>query len=247
MGGGIRYISFLLFFFAFVKSKGQENVTTFGIQIKPMLNSAFFGTVGTTAENGSLVVVNTPRLGWNFGGVVRRGLTKNWSFETGINVVQRNYTLDFKHPLLEEDQRLDFRFIGYEIPLQGLIYVRLGERFFMNASGGLSFDLYPTDVESQIDQRRDTLRFDFYQRTYKNSWLQVAVIANYGFEYRTKEDGYFYFGASFHAPFSDIAVTAARFDVNTFPTRLEYQISGTYLTLDFKYFFHEDPDRKRRK
>jgi len=71
------------------------------------------------------------------------------------------------------------------------------------------------------------------------------LLANYGFEYRTKEDGYFYFGASFHRPFADIAQTAVQFDINTNPTRINYALSGSYLTLDFRYFFHEDPDRKR--
>jgi hypothetical protein len=179
------------------------------------------------------------------GMVIRRGLNKNWSFETGINLVQRNYTLTFDHPILEEKQELDFRFIGYEIPLQGMIYVRLGDHLYMNASGGVSIDLYPTDVQSQVSSRRDTLRFDFFQRTFKNSWVQVALLANYGFEYRTKEDGYFYFGASFHRPFADIAQTAVQFDINTNPTRINYALSGSYLTLDFRYFFHEDPDRKR--
>lgn len=223
----------------------QENVTTLGIQIKPIITSKFFGTGEITTSSEDLSVTNKPNLGVTMGMVIRRGLNKNWSFETGINLVQRNYTLTFDHPILEDKQELDFRFIGYEIPLQGMIYVRLGDKLYMNASGGVSIDLYPTDVQSQVSSRRDTLRFDFFQRTFKNSWVQVALLANYGFEYRTKEDGYFYFGASFHRPFADIAQTAVQFDINTNPTRINYALSGSYLTLDFRYFFHEDPDRKR--
>lgn len=242
-----RIIVFISVYLITSCALAQENVTTFGIQIKPMINSKFFGTGASSVQEGDLVVSNNPQLGWNLGAVVRRGITKNWSFETGINIVSRNYQMRVQYPELPEDEVMTFRFVGYEIPLQGMIYVRLGDNLFMNASGGVSIDLYPSDIESFGDQRKDTLRFDFYQRTYKSSWVQVAVLANYGFEWRTKEDGYFYLGASFHRPFSNIATTAFRMERNTYPTRLQYTLSGSYLTLDFRYFFHEDPDRKRAR
>ncbi len=242
-----KIIGIFLFLLVFKLGSAQEHVTTLGVQFKPMISSKFFGTTAETVQNGDLSLDFNPRFGINFGMIIRKGLTKNWSLETGINLVQRNYSIQFNHPILDKPETLNFRFIGYEIPLQGMIYVRLGQKLFMNASGGFSVDMYPTDVESQSDSRRDTLRFDFYQTTYKNRWVQFSVLANYGFEYRSKESGYFYLGATFHRPFSDIALTAARFELNTYPTRVEFPISGSYLTVDFRYFFPEDPERKKAK
>lgn len=237
-------VCFLIFTFSL---RSQENVTTLGVQFKPMVPSKFFGTGAASGQNEQLTVINDPEFGMNLGMVVRRGLTRNWSFETGITFVQRNYKLTFFHPQLTEEVEINYRFIGYEIPIQGMIYVRLGDKLYMNASGGMSLDLYPTDVEGFADTRRDTLRFDFYQQTFRHSWLQAALLANYGFEYRTKDKGYFYFGASFHRPFSEIATTLARMELNTYPTRVIYQLNGSYLTFDFRYFFHEDPERKKVK
>ena len=242
-----RLKAILFFFFIIGSLCAQENVTTIGIQFKPTVPSRFFGTGAESAENNQLTVINDPEFGMNLGMVVRRGITKNWSFETGITFIQRNYKLSFFHPDLFEDVSINYRFIGYEIPLQGMVYVRLGENLYMNASGGMSLDIYPTDIEGFADTRRDTLRFDFYQQTFRRNWLQVALLVNYGFEYRTKDKGYFYFGASFHRPFSEIATTQARMELNTFPTRVSYQINGSYLTFDFRYFFHEDPERKKIK
>ena len=225
----------------------QERVTTLGIQFKPMIPSKFFGTSAEIATNGEFTAEFTPRIGHNVGMIVRHGFTKMWSFETGISLVQRNYSLDYTVPGLAKVEQLTFRFIGYEIPVQGLIYVRLGKQLWMNASGGLSLDMYPSDITSRSSVRQDTLVYDFYQDTFRRKWIQLAVLANYGFEWRTKESGFFYLGASFHRPFQEVAYTKASLEVNTNPSSLVYPLSGSYLTVDLRYFFHEDPEKKQKK
>ncbi len=225
----------------------QLNVTTFGLQVKPMVPSKFFGTGPEFATSENLSISFTPKFGLNLGMVIRRGLTKNWSFETGINMVQRNYELEFQHPFLKSNQLLKFRYIGYEIPLQALIYVRLTDKLWMNASGGVSLDIYPSDVRSNNSLFQDTTAVDFQQLTIKNNWIQLSLLVNYGFEWRTKEDGYFYFGASFHRPFSDIGYTVASLSINNNQTAsLVYALKGSYLTADFRYFFHEKPEKRKK-
>ncbi len=225
---------------------GQKNVTTFGFQFKPMIPSRFFGTGTESATAEDLTVDFKPLAGYNIGMVIRFGLNKSWSMETGINLVQRNYQLNFNHPQLLAPGKLNFRFIGYEIPLQGMIYVKLGERLYMNASGGFSLDVFPSNVESTSLLEVDTIDYVFYQKTFKRRWAQSAVVANYGFEWRTKEKGYYYVGASFHRPFFDIGYSKADFSNDGRHTQLVNGISGTYLTLDLRYFFHEDPEKKKK-
>jgi hypothetical protein len=61
-------------------------------------------------------VTLTPRFGVNFGCIVRKGLTPTWSFETGINLVQRSYEdIQFEHERLPKGQTLNYGFIGYEL------------------------------------------------------------------------------------------------------------------------------------
>ncbi len=228
-----------------LQNAAQINVTTLGIQLKPTVPTKFFGTGPALSTNDDLSVLFTPQFGMNFGMVIRRGLTKNWSIETGINLVQRNYKLDFMHPQLLQSQQVRFRLIGYEIPMQALVYVRLGEHLWMNASGGFAIDMYPSNVESYGSLRQDTTIYDFYQKTFRNGWLQFSLLANYGFEYRTKDKGYFYLGASFHRPFKDIGITEAVMEIDSYSSSLLYSLNGTYLTADLRYFFHEKPEKKK--
>lgn len=223
----------------------QDNITHFGIQFKPMVPSKFFGSGSETSEVDVLGVEFTPRMGFNFGMFIRRSITSKISLESGICLVNRNYFVDFFHPEITEKKRIDFRFVGYEIPIQGLVFVRLGEKLWMNGSGGFSIDMYPSNVESQTFERQDSIVYDFQQKTWRNGWLQFSVLANYGFEYRTKESGSFYLGASYHRPFNSIAITRATFKKENYATVIDYELSGSYLTLDLRYMFAEDSDKRR--
>ena len=225
----------------------QQNTTVFGIHLKPMVPNKFFGAGPQVNTEEGLQATFAPKFGLNFGMVVRKGFGKMWSFETGINIVQRNYDVDFSHPALLHDKSMSFRYICYEIPLQAMVFVKLGEHLYMNASGGVSLDMYPSNVESSTSDRNDTIVFDFYQKTYRNGWLQFALLANYGFEWRTKDKGYFYIGASYHRPFREIGFTRVTFVQDTDPTRLEFYLKGNYLTADLRYFFHEKAERKKPK
>lgn len=226
---------------------GQINVTTLGVQLKPMVPSKFFGSGNEDVIEEDLSISTQPKLGWNFGMVVRRGLTNMWSLETGICLVQRNFTMAFDYPGLNKKQELSFRYICYEIPLQGIIFVKLSDQLYMNASAGVSIDIYPSNVESSTSVKVDSINYDFYQKTWRTKWIQVALLANYGFEWRTKESGYFYFGASYHRPFSQIGLTRVVLERNTEPTRVSVILRGNYLTADLRYFFNEKPERKKPK
>ncbi|MDZ4752821.1 MAG: hypothetical protein SGI87_14485 [Flavobacteriales bacterium] len=225
----------------------QQGIAIFGIQMKPMIPSKYFGISDELVAGDGLEVNFSPRFGHNFGMVIRYGISNMISFESGINIVQRNYRITINQADLPGPQNLNFRFVGYEIPIQGLVFVQIGKQMWMNASGGVSLDLYPTNVESFGEARKDTIIFDLYQKTWRNGRFQVALLANYGFEYRSKKSGYFYFGLSYHRPFSKIGLTTIEVREKANFYNLEHPLSGNYLTLDFRYFFHEEPEKKRRK
>ena len=242
----IRYAIIVAFVVVSASSVSQKDVTTFGVQVKPIVPSKFFNSGAQTISKEYLTVDMTPKLGWNFGMLMRMGFTDMFSLETGINVVRRNYNLNAYDVEFDTNLELDYTFSGYEVPVQILVYVKLGDHLWMNASGGVSFDTYPSNAFSTNDAVVDTLVLDIEQRTFRRSWVQMAVLANYGFEYRTKDRGYWYLGASYHRPFSDMATTEVTYMRNTVPEVVLADLSGSYLTVDLRYFFHEDPDRKRK-
>lgn len=241
--GILATLAFLLI--GLPESYAQENVITVGLQVRPMIPFRFIGTAPEMQESEGFESTLYPKFGMNMGMVIRKGLSPMWSIETGINFVQRNYSMDISHPQMRENIEMNYRFISYEIPVQGLVYVKLGDQLFMNASGGLSFDFYPSNVESFANTRRDTLSFDFHQKTVRNGWLQFGLIANYGFEWRTKSKGYYYLGVSYKRPFRIIGASFLTAELNRDPAEMEHFIKGEYLTLDLRYFFNEKPKRNR--
>ena len=240
----VRYIFTFLFLFGLAHlSKGQERVTTVGLQLRPIIPSILFNTGPEQIFQGNQEYEFRYRPSYTFGMTIRRGITNTFSFETGINYVRRNFSYSVTDgdslvsagtPFSLED---DFSIIGYEIPMLGLVYIRLGEQVYMNAAFGFSLDMYPSNVGSgdfetlsQVSRRR--------------SWLQSSLLANVGWEYRTKESGYFYVGASFHRPFQSIYRSNIRYQTELTTEQIGTDISGNYLTVDFRYFFHEDPVKK---
>jgi hypothetical protein len=215
----------------------QQGVTTLGIQTKPVIPLGFFNPVVST-EREHLTGRVSLTGGYAFGMSIRVGVTNTISFETGISQIQRNYRYALRNDTSGYADSAGFRYVGYEIPITALVYIRLGERMWMNAALGFSLDAYPSDVQKDVEEGRIFV--------FRSNWAQFSTLANLGVEYRTERSGYFYLGASFHRPFGAIAVADLTYYGPTFlPYMMRTELDGGYLTLDLRYYFHEDPDRTR--
>jgi hypothetical protein len=239
--------SLLILFFSSITAIAQKGVTTLGIQLKPMVPSQFFGTgpIRQFSEHTDALLEN--QLGWNSGVVIRRGLNNMWSLETGIAMVQRNYKVSFESLRFGFSESMSYRLVGYEIPIQALIYVQLGKQWFMNGSGGMALNFYPSNLEKFGNTVVDTSFIDYHVKTYRNNWMMPSVLANLGFEYRTPKSGFFYIGASYHRPLSEIALSNLRIENNGSGNDTPFFLNGTYLTLDLRYFLPESSADKSKK
>jgi hypothetical protein len=238
-------IAFVFFLITIVSSVfAQKDVTTFGIQIKPIIPMSIIGFDEELIKENGVDFNLASKVGYSFGMVARRGFTKMFSLEGGINVTKRNYDLNIKDGNFEGTS--DFSFLSYDIPILALLYIQLGENAFLNTAFGASIDFYPSDLETSDSY--------FRHSTYRKEWFLPNLLANVGFEYRTYKSGYFYLGASFHRPFTNIAETTVgyyRSGNSNSPLNYDafsnFNLDGSYLTLDFRYFFHEDPERKTKR
>ena len=223
-----------------VGARAQMGVTTLGLQVKPVIALDLFDPVSTaTTEHVSTSV--ELKGGFAFGMSVRVGLTNSVSFETGLGQIQRNYDFRIANDTSLYDETGLVRYTGYEIPMTGLVYIRLGERTWMNTALGASLDFYPSDVEAVIDQG------DVY--IFRRNWAQAGVLGNVGVEYRTRKSGTFYLGATYHRPFNDMALADLTWKYFGPPAArtatVRTTLSGSYLTVDLRYYFHEDPDKAK--
>ena len=219
----------------------QSNITTVGIQLKPIISADFLNTGPQNEKIGDIDFTIEPTNGFAFGMVIRKGFNDQFSLETGINYSRRNYDLRITEDSTGFEGNSDFSYVIYEVPLLALIYVRLGENTYLNNAFGINLNFLPSDWETA----------DYYFEHYsaRSYWVVPALQANVGFEYRTYESGFLYLGFSYHQPFSNITTAGVLYkdNINEPPKETAFfDIQGNYLTIDLRYFFHEPAKRQRR-
>ena len=228
---------FILYFFVSI-AHAQEKQALFGLQYKPIVPVAYFDAANISAQWDNFQFNLSPKYSYSLGMVVRRGLNKTFSFETGINYIDRNYRLNTSNQTIKLDDFTDFSLRSYEIPYQILTNVRISNNIYFNVAFGVSHNIFASDVysEGEID-------YEFIQNTLRRKRIQMAMLANIGAEIRTENDGIFYIGASLHRPWDEVGRIYPEYDdFNESAPSLDahyLEVIGNFVTIDFRYFFHE--------
>ncbi len=228
---------FILCFFVFA-AQAQEKQTMFGLQYKPIVPSAYFDAANISAEWDNFQFDLSPRYSYSLGMVVRRGLNRTFSFETGINYIDRNYKLSTDNSTINLHDFTDFSLRAYEIPYQILTNIQASNNIFLNVAFGMSHNIFASDVYSEGEED-----YQFIQNTLKRKRIQMAMLANIGAEFRTEKDGIFYIGASLHRPWDEVGRIYPEYeDFNESAPSLDahyLEVFGNFVTIDLRYFFHE--------
>lgn len=212
----------------------QRGETLFGFQYKPIIPNRLIGMFDQEFNKGIFESTVTQKVGHTIGGIIRVGLGDVFAIETGIKYTQRNFKLDYAVPDSGYVEQGKVRVVSYEMPIACLVFIRLSDRMFMNTALGVSLNLFPSDVRTFIPIDANER---FQQEGAYRSKFQAALMANLGFEYRTKEKGTFYLGGSYHLPFSPIMTFAMSYEKPPTNVVAIDNIRGSYLTLDLRYYF----------
>lgn len=189
-----------------------------------------------------------PNVSYRLGANLRFDFSRTFSLQTGLYYISRSYTSQvgranpIQTEIVEDYYNRSMNYIGFEIPIMGLFYVQLGRKWFMNNAVGFSIDFFPSSI---IKNAGDSA-IKYISFGGRNSSFIPSMKAAIGFEYRTDNAGYFYLGGQFHRPFIPIMDGFIE-RTNALPYGLQpAQISqsGTYFSVDFKYFF---PPGKKNK
>lgn len=224
---------------AFGQSTRTKVPSYFGLQVRPIFPTRFIGSpelkLQTDSDDPYLVTTTLrQRLGYSFGATVRAGITKLIAFETGINFNQRNFDLEMALPDSALFANNDLSFINYDIPINALFYIRLSERWYMNASLGVALTFSPTNI--RVDSNPRSVHY-FSQTGLVDSKVGGDLNANIGFEFRTEKSGFFYLGGSGRVPFKPIFTLVSEHNYQGYTTYIFGDVDGTFLSIDFKYFF----------
>ena len=222
-----------LFFLLALGVKSQVTKTTFGIQYKPIIPTAYFNSTEIIKSSGSYDFNLKPQYSNSFGMVVRHKINTTFSIESGLNYTQRNFNLAVKNNDLNLDDFTNFGMRSYELPIQLLAYVQTSEYWYVNVAFGISYNVLASDMFSYGEESEN-----YFQNTYrKKSGGYQALLANIGMEYRTEEKGYYYFGTSLHRPWKAIGRVFPEYDDFNKDEEFSLDLLGNFFTLDFRYFF----------
>lgn len=215
------------------ESKGYKG----GFQFKPMLGSGVFQNDVVTNNADSVSISITQKFGYSFGMTIRKEFTKTLAVESGLRFTQRNYSslIDSVHSAY--NSTLDYRIIAYEIPFKAMVRLRSLDNSYFNVALGVQMDLYPSDIGTYNNEWRMEL--------IRKSWFQGSFLANVGWEVHPVNRGTFYIGLAYTQPFVDPFV-ALYGGINDSFASSSISQSGTYFSLDFRYYF-EDKKSKIRK
>jgi len=231
-----NFVLFLLVISFTSMAQREKQPSYFGIQIRPIFPSSFGGskTLELTGENYKFKLTQT--VGYSFGGTIRKGITKLIAFESGLNFTHRSFrnTMSLTDTSVMADDKWSFD--SYDIPINALVYIQLSQKIYMNTSMGLALRISPNDIK-KITETGGAHSFTNIGRY--TAKIGFNLNANVGFEYRTREKGFFYFGGSIGVPLKPIIELYSLHSVikQTHVTQLKGMVNGNYLAIDLKYFF----------
>ena len=111
----------------------------------------------------------------------------------------------------------------------------------MSITGGLNLIFYPSDirVDNIYVQRAEHMGLNALQ------FFQLGYSASFGWEFRSKDSGTFYLGASYQTRLDDMAYVMF-FEKATIHSPNHYKATrGNYLSIDIKYFFPINESKRR--
>ncbi len=233
----MRYLVICCILLVFQASGQSGRVPSyFGVQFQSVFPNNLIGERTTVLSNESFSSTVQQNMGYSMGATVRFGITELIAFETGINFTKRNFAIDMALPdsnLFVSDA---FSFIEYNIPLNCLIYIKINKSWYANASLGVQVHYKPSSIGRQINPGGlHSFIYDGYVDFRKK--IGFDFNANAGFEYRTKNSGFFYLGGSVRIPFSSLFILLGQYRYQGFDLTDYGNINGSYFSIDLKYFF----------
>lgn len=206
----------------------------FGVQVRTLFPSSFVSKPSTTVSKEGMKSTITQTPGYSFGGIVRVGLTELIALESGINFSQRYFTVNGSVADSGIFVNNSLGFIQYDIPINGLFYIKLAKKWYANASLGVAAGFKPTSIATLNNISGSKF---FYHTGVVDKKASLDLNGNIGFEYRTKKLGFFYLGTTVRLPLQPIFIYVATYKNQGYKVTQYGDVSGAYLGVDFRYFF----------
>jgi len=200
-----------------------------------ILPTGFIGPRSLTLTDPNFTSTISSRNGYSMGGILRRSYTDRFSLETGIHYNTFMYDLNASVPDSNVSGSNDLKFTTYDIPLNALVFVKLTEIWHASAALGITALYKPSSVGVLSNPEGKHL---FVQTGAALNKFGLDANAQFGFELRTRDKGYFYLGGSARVPLTNLFIffTKYEYEDNSYAAQANYK--GGYFTVDLRYYFH---------
>lgn len=235
----LLFIFFLTNVYTFgqeIKEKKEKYPTHFGIQVRGLFPNKFSEQKTNTIFNDTLRSSITQKNGFSFGGIIRRRYTDRLGVEIGLNLSKRYFDVSTGIPDSNQFFKKDFAFTNFELPLNGLVFIKLSDRVYSNAALGLSAIYKPSSVASE--QFKEA-KGEFSMAGIVENKFNVNINAQLGFEFVSDKNGSIYLGGSAHIPTGTFfyfysKYTYANSDVFS---AVVYNQRSPFFTVDLRFYF----------
>ena len=225
-----------IMFCGFSFSQSNKVPSYFGIHYKSIFPNNFVGSKTVTLSNQEFTSTCTQKRGYSIGATVRAGITNLIAFETGINLIHRNFNLQMSVADSNQYAERDLGFLTYDIPLNCLIYIKLNKTWYANASLGLSAVYKPSTIGgvNNLEGSHSFIHTGYVD--YKKKFT-ADFNGNIGFEFRSKNSGFFYLGGAVQIPLEPLFYLAGMYKYQGYEITDIDSVNGSFFSLDLKYFF----------
>lgn len=207
-----------------------------GFKFSLLANSTIAGNLAITNTDLGFSTTVQPIVGTSFGAVLRYHLNNQIDIETGVYQNSRIFELNSKDDSMQKEFSERVRFNNYEIPINGVIHVRVSEKLYLNAHGGISTLLYPSNIRSNIDE-------NYKHTSFRKRWIQAGLNIGTGLELRDKKNGTIYLGTSYQLLTESMTVSEVEYLRNSTISRVITELPGNFLSFDVKYFIPQKPKK----
>jgi hypothetical protein len=208
----------------------------FGIHYRTVFPNNFVGSKSITLLNQEFTSTCLQKTGYSIGATVRAGITKLIAFETGINLIHRNFNLNMSVADSNQFAERDLSFLSYDIPLNCLIYIKLNKSWYANASLGIAASYKPSTIGGVNNTGGNHSFIHTGYVDYKKKFT-ADFNGNIGFEFRSKKSGFFYLGGSVQIPLAPLFILAGMYKYEGYELVSLANVNGAFLSLDLKFFF----------
>ena len=234
MNNSVVFCFIMSWFLSYAQLGDNRFPSYFGLQVRGVFPSDFVSSPSLTLSKEGMKSTISQTPGYSFGGVVRVGLTELISLETGINFTQRNFGIQGSLADSGVFVTNTLGFIQYDVPINGLFYIKLAKKWYANASLGIVAGFKPTDIATMNNINGSQF---FYHTGIVNKKASLDLNGNLGFEFRSKKSGFFYLGTTVRLPAKPLFVYVATYRNQGYKVTQYGDVSGAYLGVDLRYFF----------